>query len=104
MWEFRKKVLRTFDSNKKGQGTTGWSRTNLDRSIRGPGSPWNPEKGRRGSMEPLIPKMMCAVSEGTGCRCSSSYDFKDQGNGFCFVFRSRLSERIFRQEIQWDTA
>ena len=26
MWEFRKKVLRTFDSNKKGQGTTDQNR------------------------------------------------------------------------------
>ena len=47
MWEFRKKVLRTFDSNKKGQGTTDqnrlvsdqfgpiWTDQFADRAVRG---------------------------------------------------------------------
>ena len=37
-------------------------------------------------MQPVVPKLMCAISEGTGrCECSNEYDFKDEGIGFCFL-------------------
>ena len=42
-------------------------------------------------MQPTLPKMMCAISEGVAyasrtrsCECSNKYDFEDQGIGFCF--------------------
>ena len=36
-------------------------------------------------MQPVVPKLMCAISEGTRrCECSNEYDFKDEGIGFCF--------------------
>ena len=44
----------------------------------------NKPLGKR-MMEPLVPKLMCAISESTGCQCSDRYDFKDQGIGFCFL-------------------
>jgi len=37
----------------------------------------NKPLGKR-MMEPLVPKLMCAISESTGCQCSERYDFKDQ--------------------------
>ena len=38
-------------------------------------------------MEPLVPKLMCAISEGTRkCKCSNKYDFKDEGIGFLNTF------------------
>ena len=37
-------------------------------------------------MQPVVPKLMCAISEGTRrCECSNQYDFKDEGIGFCFL-------------------
>ena len=40
-------------------------------------------------MQPVVPKLMCAISEGAAyasrtrsCECSNRYDFKDEGIGF----------------------
>ena len=39
-------------------------------------------------MQPLAPKLMCAISEGTRrCECSNRYDFKDEGIGLFLDLR-----------------
>jgi len=52
-------------------------------------------------MQPVVPKLMCAISEGTGrCECSNEYDFKDEE--FCEIIQS--DEAIYAMEMigyQW---
>ena len=57
----------------------------------------NQPLGRK-MMQPVVPKLMCAISEGAsrGCECSNRYDFEDKGIGFCFMnknFRRILEVR-----------
>ena len=46
----------------------------------------NQPLGRK-MMQPVVPKLMCAISEGAsrGCECSNRHDFQDEGIGFCFL-------------------
>jgi len=52
-------------------------------------------------MQPVVPKLMCAISEGTRkCECSNKYDFKDEE--FCEIIQS--DEAIGAMEMigyQW---
>jgi len=80
MLDFRKQILeRAFGPDMFGPGMTGPDMFGQD--MTGP----NMQQFKNKMLEPLVPKLMCAISEGTRrCECSNEYDFEDEGIAFCF--------------------
>ena len=81
MLDFRQQILeRAFGPDMDGPGMNGPDMFGPD--MAGP----NMQQFKDEMMEPLVPKLMCAISEGTRkCECSNEFNFEDAGIGFLFL-------------------
>ena len=92
MLDFRQQILeRAFGPDMDGPGMNG-------PDMAGP----NMQQFKDGMMEPLVPKLMCAISEGTRkCECSNEFRrcrnrfFVFEGNNFVLFFMFYFSFILF---------